>query len=218
VQGKFVAYYRVSTPKQGIQGLGMDAQRLAVQSFLNGGQLIAEFSEVESGRRNNRIQLQKALAFCRQEKAKLLIAKLDRLSRNAAFLLNLLESGVDFTAVDLPQADRFLTGIMAMVAEKERDMTSARTRAALAAAKRRGLRLGNPNYAAALSVALATRKRASEAFAREFEPIVAEIRRAGMTSLREIAFCLNARGYRTPRGKEFKAQSVKDLLTRIKAS
>ena len=215
MQGNFVAYYRVSTTKQGIHGLGMDAQRHAVRMFLNGGKLIAEFAEVESGKRNNREELNKALEVCRREKAKLLIAKLDRLSRNAAFLLNLLESGVDFTAVDLPQADRFLTGILAMVAEKERDMISARTRAGLAAAKRRGMRLGNPNCREALTAALAARKCAARAFAAELEPIVAEIRKAGMTSLREIAFCLNARGYRTPRGKQFQAQSIKDLLALI---
>src|SRR5271165_985740 len=126
VNGKFVAYYQVSTTKQGINGLGMDAQKQAVASYLDGGdwELLAEFAEVETGKRNNRQELAKALALCRKEKAILLIAKLDRLARNAAFLLNLRDSGVDFIAVDMPHADRFTVGIMALVAEKERDMIS----------------------------------------------------------------------------------------------
>ena len=149
--GKFVAYYRVSTTKQGINGLGMDAQRDAVAKYLNGGdwKLIAEFAEVESGKRNNRQEMEKAIALCRKEGATLLIAKLDRLARNAAFLLNLRDSGVDFIATDLPHADRFTVGIMALVAEKERDMISQRTRDGLAAAKRRGIKLGNPRPAQA---------------------------------------------------------------------
>ena len=119
--GKFVAYYRVSTTKQGINGLGMDAQRDAVARYLNGGdwKLIGEFAGVESGKRNNRQEMEKAIALCRKEGATLLIAKLDRLARNAAFLLNLRDSGVDFIAVDMPHADKFTVGIMALVAEKE---------------------------------------------------------------------------------------------------
>lgn len=147
--GKFVAYYRVSTTKQGINGLGMDAQRNAVMNYLNGGdwKLMAEFAEVESGKRKDRPELVKAIALCREEGATLLIAKLDRLARNAAFLLNLRDSGVDFIATDMPHADKFTVGIMALVAEKERDLISQRTRDGLAAARRRGIKLGNPRRA-----------------------------------------------------------------------
>ena len=112
--------------------------------------MLAEFAEVESGKRANREELMKAIALCRKQKATLVIAKLDRLARNAAFLLNLRDSGVDFVAVDMPHADKFTVGIMALVAEKERDLISQRTKDGLAAAKRRGIRLGNPNPAEAI--------------------------------------------------------------------
>jgi DNA invertase Pin-like site-specific DNA recombinase len=217
MNGRFVAYYRVSTTKQGIHGLGMDAQREAVQSFLNGGswELVGEFAEVESGKRNSREELQKALALCRKEKATLVIAKLDRLSRNAAFLLNLQESGVDFKAVDMPQADRFMVGIMALVAQKERELISERTKAGLAAAKRRGIRLGNPNPEEAVKACLKARQERATAYATKLAPVVKRIQKAGVTSLRGIASALNATGWKTPNGKEFQAQSVKDLLNRI---
>lgn len=216
--GRFVAYYRVSTRKQGIHGLGMDAQREAVRSFLNGcsWELIGEFAEVESGKRNKREELQKALALCRQRKATLVIAKLDRLSRNAAFLLNLQEAGVEFKAVDMPEADRFMVGIMALVAQKEREMISERTRQGLRAARRRGTQLGNPNPHDALKAALKAKQERSRAFAEGLAPIVKQIQKAGMTSLRQLAFCLNARGYKTPKGKQFRPQSVKDLLRLIR--
>src|SRR3954466_11391511 len=160
--GKWVAYYRVSTAKQGASGLGLEAQREAVAGYLNGGnwQLAAEFTEVESGRKNDRPELAKALAMCRRIGATLIIAKLDRLARNVAFVSNLMESGVEFVAADFPQANRLTIHILAAVAEHEREMISARTKAALAAAKARGTwvskagrtvsRLGNPNGARAL--------------------------------------------------------------------
>ncbi|HOC58084.1 MAG TPA: recombinase family protein [Verrucomicrobiota bacterium] len=214
--GKFVAYYRVSTTKQGINGLGMDAQRDAVARYLNGGdwKLIAEFAEVESGKRNNRQEMEKAIALCRKEGATLLIAKLDRLARNAAFLLNLRDSGVDFIATDMPYADKFTVGIMALVAEKERDMISQRTRDGLAAAKRRGIRLGNPRPAQALKLAQTANVARADAYAKDLLPVINEIRAAYVTALRRIAQCLNARGFKTPNGKAFKAQSVKNLLER----
>ena len=214
--GKFVAYYRVSTTKQGINGLGMDAQRDAVARYLNGGdwKLIAEFAEVESGKRNNRQEMEKAIALCRREGATLLIAKLDRLARNAAFLLNLRDSGVDFIAVDMPHADKFTVGIMALVAEKERDMISQRTRDGLAAAKRRGIKLGNPRPAQALKVAQTANLARADAYATSLLPVAQEIRAAHVTTLRKIARCLNARGFKTPNHKAFKAQSVKNLLER----
>ena len=149
--GKFVAYYRVSTDRQGKSGLGLDAQREAVTSYLNGGswQLVQEFVEVESGKRADRPQLAAALAACRKHKAKLVIAKLDRLSRNLAFVATLMESGVEFVAVDNPHANKLTIHILAAVAQHEREMISERTKAALAAARARGTQLGNPRLAAA---------------------------------------------------------------------
>src|ERR687889_1623464 len=138
-QGKFIAYYRVSTAKQGRSGLGLEAQQEAVRSYLNGGawQLVAEVVEVESGKRNDRPKLAEALRLCRLHGATLIIAKLDRLARNVAFISNLMESGVEFVAVDFPQANRLTVHILAAVAEHERELISQRTRAALAQAKKR---------------------------------------------------------------------------------
>jgi DNA invertase Pin-like site-specific DNA recombinase len=214
--GKFVAYYRVSTTKQGINGLGMDAQRNAVFNYLNGGKwaLAAEFAEVETGKRNDRQELGKAIALCRKEGATLLIAKLDRLARNAAFLLNLRDSGVDFIAVDMPHADKFTVGIMALVAEKERDMISQRTKDGLAAARRRGTRLGNPRPQEAVRCAVKANQERAEAYAQGLTSVIQQIKKAHVTSLRGIAQCLNARGFTTPNGKTFAAQSVKNLLDR----
>ena len=142
--GRFVAYYRVSTDRQGKSGLGLEAQREAVQSYLNGGSwtLAAEVTEVESGRRNDRPELDRALGLCRLYGATLVVAKLDRLARNVAFISKLMESGIDFVAVDFPQANRLT--ILSAVAEHEAAMISQRTRAALAAARARGVKLGNP--------------------------------------------------------------------------
>jgi DNA invertase Pin-like site-specific DNA recombinase len=142
-QGKFVAYYRVSTAKQGRSGLGLEAQQEAVRSYLNGGawQLVAEVVEVESGKRNDRPKLAEALRLCRLHEATLIIAKLDRLARNVAFISNLMESGVEFTAVDFPQANRLTVHILAAVAEHEAAIISTRTKAALVAAKARGRNL-----------------------------------------------------------------------------
>jgi DNA invertase Pin-like site-specific DNA recombinase len=143
-EGTFVAYYRVSTEKQGRSGLGLDAQRKAVDDYLNGGKwdLAAEFTEIESGKNSDRPALAKALQACRVYGARLVIAKLDRLSRDAHFLLGLEKAGVDFVAADMPHANRLTVGIMAMVADEERRMISARTKAALAEAKKRGKKLG----------------------------------------------------------------------------
>src|SRR6266513_3147515 len=145
-QGKFVAYFRVSTDKQGKSGLGLDAQRKSVLDYLDGGRwsLIAQFTEIESGKRNDRPELEKALAACKKQKARLVIAKLDRLSRNLAFIAALIDSGVEFIAVDNPHANKLTVHILAAVAQHEREIISARTSAALKAAKARGKRLGNP--------------------------------------------------------------------------
>ena len=146
-RGRFVSYYRVSTDKQGKSGLGLDAQRRAVQQYLNGGtwSLIGEFTEIESGKRNERPELAKALAACKRQKAKLVIAKLDRLSRNLAFFSTLMDSGVEFIAVDNPHANKLTVHILAAVAQHEREVIAQRTKDALQAAKARGVVLGNPS-------------------------------------------------------------------------
>ena len=142
--GKFISYLRVSTKKQGLSGLGLEAQRETVSTYLNGGSwdLKAELVEVESGSKNDRPKLAEALLLCRIHGATLIVAKLDRLARNAHFLMGLRDAGVDFVAADMPDANRMTVGILAVVAEAERDMASTRTKAALAAAKERGVKLG----------------------------------------------------------------------------
>src|ERR671911_2891129 len=145
-EGRFVSYLRVSTAKQGHSGLGLEAQRKAVADYLNGGQwqLVTEVVEIESGKRSDRPKLEEALRLCRLHNATLVIAKLDRLSRDAHFLLGLEKAGVRFVAADMPEANEMVVGIMAVVAQAERKMISERTRVALAAAKARGKRLGTP--------------------------------------------------------------------------
>jgi DNA invertase Pin-like site-specific DNA recombinase len=214
--GKFVAYYRVSTNKQGKSGLGLEAQQKAVSDFLDVGSwsLISHHVEIESGKRNDRPRLKEAIAACRKYKAKLVIAKLDRLARNAAFLLTLRDSGVDFVAADMPQADKLTVSIMAVFAEHERDMIARRTKEALAAAKARGVRLGSPDpLLGSAAGAVSNRFRAAQ-FASNVLPIVREIQNAGMTTLRDIAQVLNARGIPTARGGTWAPQTVANLLKR----
>jgi len=212
-----IAYYRVSTHHQGISGLGMDAQKAAVQRFLTSGdsRLLAEFSEVETGKRNQRPALDKAIALCRKSQATLLIAKLDRLSRNAAFLLTLQESGINFLCCDMPSADKFTIGILALVAQREAEMTSKRTKEALAAARARGTILGNPRLGKARKLAVQSTKRKAAQFAHRLAPVLEEITAAGVTTLRGIAECLNRRGYTTPMGKAWRRQAVAKLRRRL---
>src|SRR4051812_40091300 len=206
--GRFVSYLRVSTDKQGRSGLGLEAQRAAVASFLNGGQweLVAEFVEVETGKRADRPVLAEALDACRLHRAVLVIAKLDRLARDAHFLLGLEKAGVEFVAVDMPSASRLTVGIMAMVAEEERRMISARTKAALAAAKRRGTQLGgdrgNLPSVAALGNAASVAVRAARARERaaDLMPIICNLEAAGIVGVHAIANALNDRGIPTVRG------------------
>jgi DNA invertase Pin-like site-specific DNA recombinase len=189
--GKFIAYHRVSTAKQGASGLGLEAQQAAVTAYLNGGAwtLLGTFVEVESGKRNDRPQLTKALAQCKLTGATLIIAKLDRLARNVAFIANLTDSGVEFIAVDQPHATRFTLHILAAVAEHEAKMISARTKAALAAAKARGKTLGGfRGYVPDAALGRQARHAASEAFAADVGPIVAKLRRQGR-SLRGRRAC-----------------------------
>jgi DNA invertase Pin-like site-specific DNA recombinase len=214
--GRFVAYFRVSTDKQGESGLGLDAQRQAVMNYLNGGpwRLVAEHTEVESGKRNARPELQKALAACRRHKAKLCIAKLDRLSRNLAFIATLMDSGVEFVATDNPHANKLTIHILAAVAEHEREAISERTKAALAAAKARGKKLGGPRLAAARKASIKARSEAADAFAANVRPIIKEIQASGVSSLRGVARALTARGVPTARGGSWSDVMVADVLRR----
>ena len=221
-EGKWISYLRVSTGRQGKSGLGLEAQRTSVTDFLNGGQwkLVKEFVEVESGKRADRPQLEAALAACRLHGAKLVIAKLDRLSRDAHFLLGLDKAGVDFVAADMPNANRLTVGIMAMVAEEERRMISARTKAALDAAKKRGVVLGG-NRGARPTAKMRARARAvvqqrADARAADIGPTIKALQAAGATSLRAIAAGLNQQGIPTSRGAgEWTAVQVARMLERI---
>ena len=218
--GKFVAYYRVSTQRQGRSGLGLEAQQAAVRDYLNGGdwRLVAEVTEVESGKRSDRPKLTEALKLCRLHCAVLIIAKLDQLARNVAFISNLMESGVDFHAVDFSQANRLTVHILAAVAEHEAKAISERTKAALAAAKRRGVKLGGYR---GTTITNAMRKAASEglkerarARAVDLAPTIAELQAGGATSLRAIAAGLNERGIPTARGGEWTATQVMRVIDR----
>jgi DNA invertase Pin-like site-specific DNA recombinase len=213
---RFIAYYRVSTDKQGRSGLGLEAQQKAVRDNVAAfaGDLIAEFTEVESGKRSDRPQLTAALAACRKQRAVLCIAKLDRLARNVAFIANLMDSGVDFVAVDMPNANRLTLHVMAAFAEHEREAISARTKAALAAARVRGVRLGAPDPASAGAVGRERLRGRADQFAANVLPIVEEIRRAGAGTLAAIADALNARGVRTARGGQWHAATVRNVLQR----
>lgn len=208
--GGFVAYYRVSTDKQGRSGLGLEAQRQAVATYLNGGQwrIVAAFTEVESGKRSDRPVLTQALAAARAHRAPLVVAKVDRLTRSLAFLSRLLEAGVDVRFCDLPQIEgptgRFMLQQMASVAELEAGMIGARTKAALAAAKKRGVKLGGRRGSTLSAEAIAAGRAAQTARAvargADLAPIVAELRAAGATSLAALANGLNERGVPTARG------------------
>lgn len=214
--GRFVSYLRVSTDQQGRSGLGLEAQREGVAAYLNGGawKLVGEFVEVESGKNAERPQLAAALAGCRKHKATLVVAKLDRLSRSVAFLSALMESGVDFVAADNPHANKLMVHMLAAFAEHERDQISARTKAALAAAKARGAKLGNPRLDEARGAAAGALKAGADQRAANVLPIIRAVQASGATSLRDVAAALNARGVKTARGGEWYASTVRLLLSR----
>lgn len=221
---RFVAYLRVSTTKQGATGLGIDAQRTAVRDYVrrcgDGAEVLHEYVETESGNRNDRPQLTRAIEHCHLSGARLVIAKLDRLARNAAFLIGLRDTGVDFVAADMPEADKFTVGVLALVAEREREVISQRTKAALAEARRRGTRLGNPNGAAALrgkgnTHAVARIKAKAEAGAERYRTTLAALRKDGIVSAQGTARAFNERGFRTPRGGQWTATGVIRLTKRL---
>jgi len=234
--GKFVSYLRVSTDAQGERGLGIAAQRTAVDDHLNGGNwdLIAEHVEVESGKRNDRPELAAALATCRAYNAVLIIAKLDRLSRNAAFLLGLRDAGVRFVAVDLPEANTLTVGLMAIIAQHEREMISARTTAALASIKseitkngryvaksgRVITKLGNGTCTLTAEdrnrgsvLGRQTRTAKAKQKARDLVPIIARIRKSGIVSASAVAHRLNIEQVPPPSGRgQWQAVTVQRVL------
>jgi len=225
-KGKFVSYLRVSTDRQGKSGLGLEAQRAAVETYLDGGKwkLIDEFVEVESGKRADRPRLADALTLCRAHRAALVVAKVDRLARSQSFLSRLLEAGVDVRFCDLPQIEgptgRFLLQSMMAVAELEAGMISARTKAALAASKARGKKLGGfrgrAGTAADTAKARAARTLKASEQAQSIVPLIQRIDPAGTLSLRGIAHALNLEAVPTPRGDgKWTAATVARLRRRV---
>ena len=213
----FVGYFRVSTDRQGRSGLGLEAQREAVTRYIAGrGSMLAEFTEIESGRRNDRPALADALALCRRHKATLLIARLDRLARSVAFISNLMESGADFVAVDMPEANHLTMHILAAVAEHEREAISNRTKAALQAAKARGVKLGNPRAAEAAPLAHQAHKEKADRFRETVAPLIVQLRQQGM-SLANIAAELNARNIPTARGRNWYPTTVRNVLQKVES-
>ncbi len=224
--GKFISYLRVSTARQGASGLGLEAQREAVSRYLNGGSwnLVGEIVEIESGKRNDRPQIAEALRLCRLHKATLVIAKLDRLARNVHFISSLMEAGVDFVACDFPEANRLTVHILASVAEHETMMISLRTKAALAASRARGTKLGGMRGTASRMAGIAREGARCSAIARQESaslrqkdllPIIENLRASGLVSLQALAKGLNDGGLGAARGGAWTATQVRRLLQAV---
>lgn len=214
---KIVAYFRVSTQKQGASGLGIEGQKACVTQYAKriGGNIVKEFTEVESGKKNNRIELSAAIAEAKRTGSVLVIAKLDRLARNAGFIFTLKEAGVNFVACDIPEANTLTVGIFAVLAQHEAELISSRTRSALAAKKARGEKLGTP-----ANLTTEAREKGREAHSRNAANNqntitakgYAKLLRDSKATLRQIADTLNAEGFKTPRGGQFSAVQVTRLL------
>jgi DNA invertase Pin-like site-specific DNA recombinase len=227
MRGKFVAYYRVSTARQGASGLGLEAQKRAVASYLNGGAwtLVEEFTEIKSAKGEvERPKLVEAMQLCKLTGARLIIAKLDRLSRDVEFLARLQKSSVKFVALDCPEANELTVHIMAAMAQYERQRISERTKAALEAAKRRGVKLGpQPEGVAAIirhgkrgrALALEAKARKADAFAQDVAPIIEALVAEGVSSTPALASALNARGIRSARGCEWTPAGVGRVRKRL---
>ena len=214
---QYVAYYRVSTQRQGNSGLGLSAQRTGVNAYLhNRGVLIAEFTDVESGKKDNRPQLLKAIACCKERGGVLLIAKLDRLTRNVAFIFTLRDSGAQFVCADMPEANTLTIGVMATMAQHEREVIGDRTRKALAEKKRAGFVLGKPENLtrAAMQKGLEVRQQnaRSNEHNRRAAALASSLRGSGQ-NWSEVARMLNEHGFCTRRGKRFQAVQVQRLIT-----
>jgi len=217
---KYIAYYRVSTQKQGVSGLGLDAQKSAVQQFTSNCKdcILAEYTDIESGKNNNRPELQKAIEDAKKQKAQLLIAKLDRLSRNASFIFMLRDAKIEFTCCDMPQANSVTIGIMAVLAQDERERISQRTRAALFELKQRGIKLGSPQNLN--SEAIKRGREVREENARKNEnnskakALIVSLRKGGK-SFYQITKELNELGFKTRRGNKFSQNQVQILFDRV---
>lgn len=222
---QIISYLRVSTAKQGVSGLGLEAQRAAVAAFASAGghSIVAEYLEVESGAKAARPQLAAALTSCRLHRATLVIAKLDRLARNVAFIANLMDGGVEFVACDMPHANRLTLHLLAAIAEHEREMISQRTKAALQAAKARGVRLGNPNGAAALldgcraaaERSAAVRQAKARQHAEAVGPLVAQLVSQSPHTNGTLARELNSVGVPSPSGGVWYAEEVRRCRMRL---
>ena len=216
MQKSYVVYFRVSTQKQGRSGLGLEAQRSAVNAYIsNPALLVGEFTDIESGKKNDRPQLLAAIGHCKQQSAVLLIAKLDRLTRNVAFIFTLRDSGIEFMCADMPEANTLTIGVMASMAQYERELIGDRTRKALAEKKRQGAQLGTPENLNAAAILKSRQIR--QANARQDEnnrraaTLARSLRGAGQ-SWTQIAHMLNANGFRTRRGKSFHVMQVQRVI------
>ena len=225
-QGNFIAYYRVSTTKQGINGLGIDSQKETVQNFLNGGswKLLDEFTEVESGKKNDRPQLLKAIKLCQLKNAKLVVSKLDRLSRDIHFITSLQKSGIKFVVAENPDMNELTVHIFAAMAQHERKLISKRTKDALLQAKKRGVKLGNPAILSGgqikgsgdTTLARSAKTDIANDFAHNMKDIINDIVTSGRISLRGIASELNNRNFQTRRHKAWTANAVRLTMKRYK--
>lgn len=215
----YVAYYRVSTKQQGVSGLGLDAQKETVKNFIGSNTLIAEFTEIESGKNDNRIELNKAIDYANMNNATLIIAKLDRLSRNASFIFQLRDSKVDFICCDIPDANTMTIGIFALLAQQEREMISDRTKKALQAKKEKGFVLGKPENLTDASRMKSIEVRKNDAMNNENNKkaiaLIEQMRNQNI-SYNRIAAKLNEVGFKTSTGKNFYAMSVKQLFDSYK--
>lgn len=212
---KYAVYRRCSTQRQGDSGLGLEAQTEAVNRYIlsSGGEVVREFTEIESGKKSDRPVLLEAIRLCKEHGYTLLVAKLDRLTRNLHFITTLQQSKVNFVAADNPHATTFVIHILVAVAEHERTLISQRTKAALAAAKRRGVRLGNPHCKSAIAKAVRVRQELAEKRNSQLRQIVLEtMKKTGLWSLADIANCLNLRGIKTRRGCQFTPTHIHRLL------
>ena len=223
---KIVSYIRVSTQRQGISGLGIEAQQAEIAAYAatNKATITAEFIEVESGKKNDRAELEKAIKHARLTNSRLTIARLDRLSRNAAFLLTLKDSGIDFVCCDMPNANSMTIGVMALVAQESREAISRNTRLALQACKARGTRLGNPNGAAALrragkgnTASCIAQKARANARALDLSEVIEDVVAKGHTTLKAQATELNKRGIKTARGGRWYPSTVSNVRARLEA-
>lgn len=219
---KYVSYYRVSTQQQGNSGLGLQSQKSMVNTFLKKEDvLINEYEEIESGKNNNRPELLKAIEQCKKDKAILLIAKLDRLSRNASFIFTLRDSNIEFVCTDIPEANSVTIGIMAVLAQDERERISKRTKDALAELKRKGVKLGSPqnltNEARLKGIEATIQKALNNENNRKATALIISLKKDNL-SYRRIAFELNRNGFKTSMGKEFSGSQVLFLLRRHHAN